>query len=295
MKKFGVLLACLAVVIGIQIRKHAAQEQQDIQSRDVQTRDIQAASYSDPRTVYPHSVVAGGVESAADVKAAIDSDATVAAHYASINVAKLTPVKQTGDVHRYVSYRKNGTIYWTSKPVTIKDGEPLLTDGSTTLRGRCGNMISETPRQPTQASAEEPSTDEMDDPIQLGYVPQMPFGDAPAVQDEFPGSAPDLMAGSAAWTPVDSGWTPAAPAGFLSKESAPPLPSISQLSGPPPSGGAGAPNIPGAPVPPIRSFSKEPAALGTTEVASTPEPSTILMVGLGLACLLVSRRLKARA
>ncbi len=135
MKRFGILLACLAIVIGIQLKKRATNE------LDIQSQDIQTASSAKPRTVYPHSIVAGGVESAAEVKAAMDSDATVAAHYASINVAKLTQVKQVGDVSRYVSYRKNGAIYWTSKPVTIKDGEPLLTDGSTTLRGRCGNML----------------------------------------------------------------------------------------------------------------------------------------------------------
>ena len=43
----------------------------------------------------------------------------------------------------HVSYRLGDKIYWTKKPVQLPKNEPVMTDGRTSIRERCGNLISD--------------------------------------------------------------------------------------------------------------------------------------------------------
>lgn len=120
-------------------------------------------SYSDKRTVYPYSVVPGGVLDSHEVDSA-QIDPVIAKHYAGIKVEHLTAVKLKETEYRYVSFRKDGKIYWTGRPIAIKAGEYVLTDGESVLRGRCGNRVSEVPMQPTLPPTLEPPPSVLDTP-----------------------------------------------------------------------------------------------------------------------------------
>jgi hypothetical protein len=62
-----------------------------------------------------------------------------------------------------MSYRVGDQIYWTKRRLILHEGEQILTDGDTTIRGRCGNRLSETPMVPT--SGQEPLADVFDRPV----------------------------------------------------------------------------------------------------------------------------------
>ena len=112
------------------------------------------------RLIYPHSVVAGGVHSKNELINVIKQDSVVAAHYAGINVAaaRVTRVEHARAVH--VSYRIGDKVYWTARKVMLAKGEALLTDGTSEMRTRCGNRISDVARLPV--SNDEPSVELLD-------------------------------------------------------------------------------------------------------------------------------------
>ena len=113
-----------------------------------------------PAAVYPYSVVVGGVRSKEDVQAAMERDPAVAAHYADLKVDRLRPGYLTTAAVAYVSYRKDGKIYWMSRPVRLQAGERLLTDGENCVRGRCGNRIAWTPKNPVLEKQAEPAPEQ---------------------------------------------------------------------------------------------------------------------------------------
>lgn len=113
-----------------------------------------------PRRIYPYSIVPGGVADRAELAQAIRTDKLVADHYADFDVDKARPVTVSKPRAVYVSYRKDGKVYWTRKKLMLEVGETLLTDGSTELRARCANRISDTPMLPV--SADEPTQVELD-------------------------------------------------------------------------------------------------------------------------------------
>ncbi len=61
----------------------------------------------------------------------------------------------------YVSYRTPSGIYWTKNRVPLREGELVLTDGGSEVRGRCGNRISNTPEQPVAQN--EPPAEAFDE------------------------------------------------------------------------------------------------------------------------------------
>jgi len=121
--------------------------------------------------VYPYSVVPGGVETAEDVAAAAKANLITARHYSGIRVATLEQVMLGKPAQAYVSYRKNGRIYWTRRPVYLPAGEKLLTNGTDCIRGRCGNRISFTPKTPVIERAEfEPPPEMFNTPQAQGLT-----------------------------------------------------------------------------------------------------------------------------
>jgi len=115
--------------------------------------------------VYPWSVVPGGVFSREAARQAVDRDPIVEEHYRAVRVANLRSEQLTKAKSAYVSYRKGDTIYWTRNPVLLKAGETVLTDGESMIRGRCGNMVSETPRTPVAPVHLEPPPPAMEVPV----------------------------------------------------------------------------------------------------------------------------------
>jgi hypothetical protein len=140
------------------------------------------------RPQFRHSVVMGGVYDRADVAQAVRTDAVVDAHYRDIDVQNLEPDVVSAPRQAYVSYRIGHRVYWTRKPVTIRAGETVLSDGVSAIRARCGNRISDAPMEPT--SAVEPAEGELDEPLEPAPITrtQNPVALAmPRVVPFFPG------------------------------------------------------------------------------------------------------------
>jgi len=95
------------------------------------------------RKVYPFSIIPGGVYSADELARSILLDPSLAEHYRDIRMKDLIAVRTQASMRAYVSFRRDGQIFWTSKKLTIASGEIVLTDGEHMIRGRCGNRIQE--------------------------------------------------------------------------------------------------------------------------------------------------------
>jgi len=141
-----------------------------------------------PRRVYRYSVVPGGALDRAELAQVIRSDRLVAAHYADFDVARAHPVTVSAPRAVYVSYRKDGRIYWTRKKVMLQAGETLLTDGLNEMRARCANRISELPRFPVEENAPNPEIlDRLVNEEPEGEGSSIAFVGMPEFDDEVPG------------------------------------------------------------------------------------------------------------
>lgn len=100
------------------------------------------------RRVYRYSVIPGGVEDPEELRAAMARDTVVARHYERVRLTNLEEAVVHRSKFAYVSYRMRERVYWTRRPVLLRIGERLLTDGHTIIRARCGNQVAFTPRLP---------------------------------------------------------------------------------------------------------------------------------------------------
>jgi hypothetical protein len=130
------------------------------------------------RRVYPYSIVPGGVLNRQELSHAVVVDKVVAAHYAAFETGKATVETVRKPRAVYVSYRKGDKVFWTSKKLQLAEGETLLSDGQNEIRTRCGNRISDVPRQPVEAKG--PSGEELDSSVEVaqedgGNVEQVGF------------------------------------------------------------------------------------------------------------------------
>jgi hypothetical protein len=149
-------------------------------------------------TVYPYSVIPGGIHDANELREAAARDYVVARHYAKFDYshARLVRVNQARAV--YLSYRIRDRVFWTHKQIMLQAGELLLTDGKVAARTRCGNQVSELPQEET--SPEEPAAEVFDQPVGGAPAPAaLPFRSAltpPALPgaDPLPPNPPGLFA-----------------------------------------------------------------------------------------------------
>ena len=267
------------------------------------------------RGVYPYSVIPGGAFTVEELTTAIERDAVVAAHYAHLDSSRVRAETVPHNRYVHVSYRKGNNVYWTKKKVLLRRGETILTDGTTQIRARCGNCISEQPMEPT--SPEEPETVEFDrltdDPPALGWGGD-PFEPAGA-----PATSPLAFVNPGGWggsngaaaPPTGGGAAIPLAGGRLStRESGTPMTLDEPFIPGSPKGDDDAPVAfvrpspdgpmedlfpddmlipPDGPTPDVPLGSpEEPAA-----PAPVPVPGTILLVGGGVAALL--HRIRARA
>lgn len=106
------------------------------------------------RPVYQYSVIPGGVQSGEELRQAVARDPEVAAHYAGFHFDRARVLRLERAQLMYLSYRKNGKIYWTRGPHLIPAGETVITDGEMTGRTRCANRLSV--RKQLAVSPDEP-------------------------------------------------------------------------------------------------------------------------------------------
>ncbi|MEW5976190.1 MAG: PEP-CTERM sorting domain-containing protein [Acidobacteriota bacterium] len=180
------LLAAVSVVFYVQLRNASDQQgselvQENSGDADRQDRffrfDLSDTTRKAPeRLVYPYSVIAGGVASVEELRASLQRDAVAAEHYADFNLTKARVVRLPSDRMAYVSYRKNNAVFWTSKKVRLRKGEPVITDGKNYARTRCANRLSEalqaltSPDEPTEAELDTPAK-QQGNPFLLAYHP----------------------------------------------------------------------------------------------------------------------------
>lgn len=206
------------------------------------------------RRLYPYSVIPGGVDSVQELRNAIANDPLVAALYANFDLSRAHIIRLARDREVYVSYRLNGRIYWTKKRLLLRAGETLISDGTHEARTRCGNQISETPVQPV--SPAEPAGAAMNAPPNYTLVAENSAA-PPNLPDEPPSLDPTLG--------------PTSPVPVVTPPNIPPNVPISMIPPPYfPLVGGGPPSIPQIipppPPPPV----------------STPEPSALSLLGIGL-------------
>ena len=234
-----------------------------VTSAQPDTRLDFAPAYGE-RRIYPHSVIPGGIASVDELKDIVAHDPEIAEHLKDFDLQRARIVKVTNPRAVYVSYRIGSNIFWTTKRLTLAEGESLITDGTRTLRGRCGNDVSDVAVEP--ASSEEPPIADLDTPMSLPKVDAHPELDpfpllAYVPPDDTSTGAPNLFV-----PPIEPGGSPA-PTPPIGTIAPPPGSSLPPFIFPPfgPPGN----NAPGPAIPPV----------------STPEPSTLLLVLVGAAGL----------
>ena len=103
-------------------------------------------------------------------KRTINQSPRLAATYKDFDWGNARVEVARGDELRHVSYLKGGQLWWSSAPLKLHPGEPLVTDGVIVLRGHCCNQVS--PYLPaggaTLPPAHEPSVETFD---RAPYVP----------------------------------------------------------------------------------------------------------------------------
>lgn len=176
--------ACAATVLAPQLHAPVLQQQAHAENAAVQAmpaarlRIADAVDSNGTRRIYPYSIVPGGVASRTDLKNIVRTDKVVAAHYASFEVDKARATTVAKPRAAYVSYRKGDQVYWTAKKVMLAEGETVLTDGQSEIRGRCGNRISDTarlpvePKGPTEEELDSSVDEEADGKLNVGYAYQ---------------------------------------------------------------------------------------------------------------------------
>jgi hypothetical protein len=163
------------------------------------------------RRVYPYSIVPGGLANRQELQHAIVADKVVAVHYATFDAARATveTVRKARAV--YVSYRKGDKVYWTAKRLHLAEGETLLSDGQNEIRGRCGNRISDTPRQPVEAKG--PSEEELDAAVEVAQDGDGSVDQVALPAEENPAGGSYQLKTFATGSPAPTGGTAQTPGG----------------------------------------------------------------------------------
>ncbi|MEO7270386.1 MAG: hypothetical protein ABIX28_01175, partial [Vicinamibacterales bacterium] len=128
------------------------------------TEPVDETATAGEQPSYPYSIIPGGAKDVEALRAAIDADPVVRAHYANFDLAKVRVVRLTEPRVAHVSYRLGDHVFWTRRPLPLKADETLLTDGVHYARTRCGNQLA---TAPGAISGAEPSPEALDTPTPL--------------------------------------------------------------------------------------------------------------------------------
>lgn len=269
------------------------------------------------RIVYPYSVIPGGVQSAVELTNAVMHDPVVSEHYSDFNMANAKLVRLSRDEMAHLSYRMNNMVYWTQRTYLLHKGELLITDGKNQARTRCGNRVAQVLPAHARKPNVEPKPEELETPmnpspfeamtlpIMMSLPARADFASASGSMDggvfdlppaiEIPGGpkVARTPAGSTGSTGSSGSLGPTGTSGSTGSSgptgtSGPSGPSGSSgptgTSGPSgPSGPSGSSGPAGAPPP-------TPPVAPTPPVTPTPEPSSLLLLGTGIATAVKLRK-----
>jgi PEP-CTERM motif len=282
-------LVCLGgmVILGVSLELHGWQP--------VATAEPVAGSFWPPsslllptghsRAVYPYSVIAGGAQSAQELREAMAADPVVAQHYADFDITKARRVTLDAPKLVYVSYRIGNKVFWTKHKLALRKGEAMLSDGSNMARTRCGNRISVLPVRPNAPA--EPTSSELDGP-EFPAIASSPYLAA------YSAPMPELVSG-----PIQSPGGPGA--AFVPVAPFFPLPGGGGIIGnkssstPPPGGGSGGGAGNGGGGTPGGGGPGSGGGGGTPPAVGVPEPGTAVLVLMGLGAAALRARRKGKA
>jgi PEP-CTERM motif len=237
------------------------------------------------RAVYPYSVIAGGAQSAQELREAMAADPVVAQHYADFDITKARRVTLDAPKLVYVSYRIGNKVFWTKHKLALRKGEAMLSDGSNMARTRCGNRISVLPVRPNAPA--EPTSSELDGP-EFPAIASSPYLAA------YSAPMPELVSG-----PIQSPGGPGA--AFVPVAPFFPLPGGGGIIGnkssstPPPGGGSGGGAGNGGGGTPGGGGPGSGGGGGTPPAVGVPEPGTAVLVLMGLGAAALRARRKGKA
>jgi hypothetical protein len=110
----------------------------------------------------------------AGFKSQVMSDPQLMEHYKYFDWQKALVFENQEDSYSSVLYKKDGKLYWTRKPLLIKKGEKILTDGKVQIRTYCCNQIVLAPPGPFLPPLEEPPPEEIQPP-EAPAIPEFPL------------------------------------------------------------------------------------------------------------------------
>lgn len=164
MKKtiYVLLLLCLGLqgILGYKIWRRMQTEALDVKPPQLNFRAA--------RQIFPYSVIPGGLMDERELSESIAKDKVVRQHYSGLQPERMWFTRTKQPMQAYVSYRKGGSVHWTSHAVTIPANELVLTDGKHMVRARCGNRIEVKKPQPLPAAVAPPEVPPPDIAMETG-------------------------------------------------------------------------------------------------------------------------------
>jgi hypothetical protein len=151
-----------------------------------------APDYRAARTVYPYSVVPGGVLSEAELEASMAKDPVVAQHYRDILAERLHLTRLNTPMNVYASYRSANSVHWTTHTIRVPKGELILSDGTNLIRARCGNRLVFAPPPEPPKTGGPPAIEPPE--LVFDYAPPPIFTPPEMPAPPHPDSAPPRVA-----------------------------------------------------------------------------------------------------
>lgn len=156
---------------------------------------------------FRYSVIPGGAHSPEDLRRALHNDDVVRTHYADFHTDSARVVVLDRDRLAFVSYRVGDQVFWTRKPVHLRKGETLLSDGTHLARTRCGNRISDDAPKPNAAA--EPEESMLSAPAVIATTAPPPTASALDVAPEMPVDLAPVSGAPKQFAPLASALLPA--------------------------------------------------------------------------------------
>jgi hypothetical protein len=117
---------------------------------------------------------ASAATTVAGFKTQVMSDPQLMEYYRNFDWGNALVFENQQDSFSSVLYKKNGKVYWTRKPLLIRKGEKILTDGKVHVRTYCCNQIALVPPGPFLPPRDEPPPEEIQPP-EAPAIPDFPL------------------------------------------------------------------------------------------------------------------------